>query len=107
MLEISATVDPGTGGNLITNTATVTALDQEDAGVFPNEDTAQLLVRSIDIQIEKTVAQSIDQLTSFSVYGSDGRNLYPTTQGKLRDPLGRKFHVVGTSTPDDFSVAAF
>ena len=56
-LSISATVDPGTAGSTITNTASVLALDQSDP--VPGNDTASVdihvLVLAADLALTKTV----------------------------------------------------
>jgi hypothetical protein len=61
---------------------------------------------TIERTIDRTVARGLDSVMSFGVGGSDGRFGYPSEEQALRDPMGRFFHVVGVSTPDDFSVAA-
>lgn len=62
---------------------------------------------AIQNQIDRTVAQQLDEMASFGVNGDDGRTLYPSVTNQLRDPMGRKYHRVGMSTSDDFSVAGF
>jgi uncharacterized repeat protein (TIGR01451 family) len=54
-LTISATVDPGTGGSTIVNTATVTASDQTDNNPANDTDSASMTVQSVDLAVTKTV----------------------------------------------------
>ncbi|MGB2984152.1 MAG: hypothetical protein WBC63_09910, partial [Candidatus Bipolaricaulia bacterium] len=57
-LQITATVDVGTGGQTITNTATLAAVDQEDSDPTNNSDSASITVPAINpaISISKTPA---------------------------------------------------
>lgn len=59
----------------------------------------------IQKQITMATADAVDSITSFGVAGSDGRFQYPSELTMLRDPVGRLYHIVGVSTPDDTSVA--
>ncbi|MFC1848481.1 PKD domain-containing protein, partial [Chloroflexota bacterium] len=54
-LDITATVDPGTAGQTITNTASVTSVDQGDPTPGNNSDSAALIVQSADLAVTKTV----------------------------------------------------
>ena len=54
-LTLTATVDAGTGGSTITNTAAVTASDQTDSNPANDTDSADLTVQSIDLAVTKTV----------------------------------------------------
>ena len=54
-LSITATVDAGTAGATITNTATVTAVDQNDWDSTNNSDNAGILVGGADLEVTKTV----------------------------------------------------
>jgi len=54
-LTITATVDAGTAGQLITNTATVTASDQQDPVPGNNSDSADITVTAVDVAVTKTV----------------------------------------------------
>jgi uncharacterized repeat protein (TIGR01451 family) len=55
MLTLVATVDAGTGGSTITNTATITAADQADPNGTNNSDTADITVQSADLAVTKVV----------------------------------------------------
>jgi uncharacterized repeat protein (TIGR01451 family) len=54
-LRITATIDAGTVGNIITNTATVTGSDQNDPNPHNDTDSADVVVRGADLRIVKTV----------------------------------------------------
>lgn len=54
-LKIDATVDAGTSGSTITNTASVSALDQPDADGSNDSDAADITVNSPDLKVSKTV----------------------------------------------------
>ncbi|MGQ0722526.1 MAG: FlgD immunoglobulin-like domain containing protein, partial [Candidatus Eiseniibacteriota bacterium] len=55
-LDITATVDLGTSGSLITNTASVTASDQADANAANDSDSADITVEGIaDLAVTKLV----------------------------------------------------
>ena len=52
---ITATVDAGTAGTTITNTASVTASDQADTNAANDSDSADVTVTAIDLAVTKTV----------------------------------------------------
>ena len=54
-LHVTATVDTGTAGSTITNTAQVTASDQNDPDQDNNTDTATIRVAAADLELTKTV----------------------------------------------------
>ena len=54
-LTITATVDPGTAGSTITNTATRTGSDQADSDAANDSDSADITVRSVDLAVTKSV----------------------------------------------------
>jgi len=54
-LTIDATVDSGTAGQIIINTASVTGADQADSVAANDSDSATLTVQSADLQVSKTV----------------------------------------------------
>ena len=60
----------------------------------------------ISRQIDNVARASIDEFASFGVAGSDGRFGFPSQDIPFRDPVGRTYHVVGVSSPDDMSVAS-
>ena len=55
MLIITAIVDTGIGGGPITNTASVTAVDQGDSNTSNNSASADITVQYIDLEISKSV----------------------------------------------------
>ncbi len=57
-IEITATVNPGTTGVSFTNTATVTALDQNDPNPDNDTDTATVRVAGTDLAVIKTVSDA-------------------------------------------------
>jgi uncharacterized repeat protein (TIGR01451 family) len=57
-LSIDATVDPGTGGSTITNTAAVVAVDQTEIDSKDNSARADITVQSADLAVRKTVDDS-------------------------------------------------
>jgi uncharacterized repeat protein (TIGR01451 family) len=67
-LTISATVDPGTGGSVITNTASRTSADQADTVAANNTATAVITVQTADLYITKTVSNSTPNQGSTIVY---------------------------------------
>jgi large repetitive protein len=54
-LDITVTVDAGTAGSSITNTATISSLDQTDADASNNTDDAVITVGRVDLAISKSV----------------------------------------------------
>jgi len=54
-LTINATVDPGTGGTSITNTASITAQFRPDTNTANNADSVELTVQSADVGVYKSV----------------------------------------------------
>ena len=54
-LEITATVDSGTAGTTITNTASITASDQDDPNPDNDIDTADVTIVGADLRVLKTV----------------------------------------------------
>jgi uncharacterized repeat protein (TIGR01451 family) len=54
-LQITVTIDDGTAGTTITNTATITASDQNDANPGNDTDTADVIVVGADLRILKAV----------------------------------------------------
>lgn len=54
-LAITANVDAGAGGRTITNTSTITAVDQEDQNPANNTDNALIVVVGADLVLDKTV----------------------------------------------------
>ncbi len=53
-LQITATVDVGTGGTSITNTAAVGTIDQVDRNPSNNDDDAQITIGGLDLAVTKT-----------------------------------------------------
>ena len=54
-LNITATVDPGTAGSTITNTAAISAADQADTVNTNDSDSADITVQSADLSVAKGV----------------------------------------------------
>ncbi len=54
-LEITATVDAATSGTTITNVAELTNVDQADSNTTNNQDSADIIVGAVDIEVQKTV----------------------------------------------------
>ncbi len=67
-LTITASVDAGTGGTLITNTASVTASDQADSNPANDSDSADADVQGIDLAVTKTVDDSTPNESDTVVY---------------------------------------
>jgi uncharacterized repeat protein (TIGR01451 family) len=77
-LTITATVDTGTGGTTITNTATVTAADQADGNAANDSDSADITVQGADLAVTKTVddpnPEESDTIHYTIVLANDGPN---------------------------------
>ncbi len=54
-LILTATVDPGTAGTVITNTAAISAADQADPDGSNNSAASDIMVQSADLQVDKGV----------------------------------------------------
>ncbi|RMG78670.1 MAG: DUF11 domain-containing protein, partial [Chloroflexi bacterium] len=67
-LQITATVDNGTGGSTIINTATRTGMDQTDTNSTNDSDTAQITVNTVDLAVTKTVDNATPNETDTIVY---------------------------------------
>lgn len=78
-LEITATVDPGTAGDSITNTATITSLEQVDSNPLNDEASAELTVVGVDIALTKTVNEPIPYEEQSIVYTIVVTNEGPST----------------------------
>ena len=76
-LTITATVDTDTGGNVITNTASVTAVDQADPDPSNNTDSADITVQvapliTVTKTVDKTSAKPGETLTYTITYENIG-----------------------------------
>jgi uncharacterized repeat protein (TIGR01451 family) len=67
-LTISATVDAGTAGSVLTNTASRTSADQADTVAANNSASAAITVQSADLYITKTVSTSTPSQGGSVVY---------------------------------------
>jgi uncharacterized repeat protein (TIGR01451 family) len=76
-LAIAATVDPGTAGATITNSASVTAADQGDPVSANNADSVAIVVPSVDLEMAKAVSDSTPDEGDSIVYSVTVRNLGP------------------------------
>ena len=74
-LEITATVDSGTSGDVIDNVATITALDQNDGDNTNNEDNAEIGVNTTDISVTKTVSTSVPSEGDTITYSVTAENV--------------------------------
>ncbi|MBU8869431.1 MAG: DUF11 domain-containing protein, partial [Gemmatimonadales bacterium] len=77
-LDITCTVDAGTGGSTINNTALVSAADQADPVAGNNTDTISITVQSADLQVVKTVDEATPNEGGTVVYTLTISNLGPT-----------------------------
>lgn len=69
-LDITVSIDPGTAGSSIVNTASITALDQPDPNPGNNTDTASIFVLAVDISLTKTVSNanpSVGQQVTYTI----------------------------------------
>jgi uncharacterized repeat protein (TIGR01451 family) len=88
-LDITATVDPGTAGTAVTNTASLTASDQVDTNVANDSDSATVTVVAIDLLVDKTVDDPAPNEGDPVVYTVTVTNNGPNqaTQVELTDVL--------------------
>ena len=69
-LSLTATVDAGTGGLLITNLAAIEAAGQTDPDAGNNSDTADIRVQSVDLQVTKyygPIEPQVGEQVSFGI----------------------------------------
>jgi len=80
-LTITATVDAGTGGTFIINTADIIAVDQTDSDATNNFDTSQILVNdpSVDLKLSKSVDDTSPDVGDVITYTVIVQNLGPDT----------------------------
>jgi uncharacterized repeat protein (TIGR01451 family) len=76
-LTITATVDPGTGGTTITNTASLTGSDQADSNPANDSDSADITIPSVDLAVAKTVDDGLPHEGDTVTYTVDVQNLGP------------------------------
>jgi uncharacterized repeat protein (TIGR01451 family) len=76
-LALTATVDPGTGGTVIENTASRLSADQEDPVPENNSDTADITVVGADLSIEKSVNRRTPNENDLITYTLILRNFGP------------------------------
>ena len=76
ILAITATVDVGTGGDMITNTTSALALDQTDPNAGNDSDSASITVDDeADLSVMKTVDDSTPEVTDTVAYTVTVSNL--------------------------------
>jgi uncharacterized repeat protein (TIGR01451 family) len=76
-LDITGTIDSGTGGSTIINTARVASSDQADVIAGNNFDSASLAVPAADLQISKTVNEAAPEENDTVVYTITLANVGP------------------------------
>ena len=103
-LTITATVDPGTAGTAITNTATITGNDLSDPNPDNDEDDAVIQVIGVDIGVGKTVSPPVPFEKEQLVYTVAVTNFGPDTAtgvvitDELPSPLTYVSHVASQGT---------
>ncbi len=78
-IDISATVDSGTGGSTITNTGTITASSGLDAVAGNNSASVDLTVQRVDLVMSKLVSDSTPTEGDHIIYTLTANNLGPHT----------------------------
>ena len=105
----STTVDAGTGGTLITNSAAVTGSDQADGNPANDSDTADITVQLIDLAVTKIVDDATPSEGGTVIYavtvtnngpaaasGVDVTDLLPTGVTYVSDVPSQGAYVSGT-----------
>ena len=82
-LTISATVDAGTAGSVITNTASITAVDQGDPDPTNNTAAANITVQSADLSVTKMVDDLAPSELSAVTYTVSVTNNGPTVASNV------------------------
>ncbi|MFC2077649.1 hypothetical protein ACFLTM_02445, partial [Candidatus Bipolaricaulota bacterium] len=107
-LTVTATVDAGTAGQTLTNTASVTA-NQEDPDLTNNEDDASILVGSANLALTKTVdidRPNIGESVTFTILVTNG-GPNDATNSEVADllPSGLTYasHAASVGTYDNVS----
>lgn len=104
VLTLSATVNAGKAGSTITNTASITALDQVDPVLTNNTASAVVVVKGVDVGVTKTVNVPIPYEAQNIVYTMIATNAGPSTATgiSLKDQLPGgvtyQSHVASTGT---------
>ena len=93
-LTIDATVDGGTSGQTITNTASITAADQPDPDPGNNADSADIAVSTVDLWVQNGVSDDRPHKLQTVTY---------TISVKNRGPAGATGIVVRDNLPADVS----
>ena len=103
-LEFNVTIDPGTAGEVITNTATVSNVLQTDSNITP--DTFQsVTVSSPDISVVKTVDNSTPDVSELVIYTitvkNEGTGAAAATNLIINDdlPIGMTYNAANSVIP--------
>ncbi|MFQ6026935.1 MAG: hypothetical protein ACE5Q6_05395 [Dehalococcoidia bacterium] len=102
VLQFVATVDEGTYGQTITNTASVSAVNEADSDSSNDADSADITVPAVDLEVSKTVdiAAPIEgELVTYSIVVTN-QGLNEATGVQVTDPLptGMTFSELGTAS---------
>jgi len=88
-LTIIATVDAGTAGTTLVNTATLSASTETDTNPTNDSDTADVTVQAVDIVVAKTVDSATAQVGDTVTFTVSAMNIGPDTATSvvISDPL--------------------
>ncbi|MCK5618957.1 MAG: DUF11 domain-containing protein, partial [Candidatus Krumholzibacteria bacterium] len=88
-LVITAVVAPGTAGNMLTNIAAVTAVDQVDPNPSDNSATASVYIQGVDVRVSKSVDNAVPNEGEQITYDVRVTNNGPddATGVEVMDPL--------------------
>jgi uncharacterized repeat protein (TIGR01451 family) len=105
-LTLNATVDGGTAGRTLTNTAEITAYDQVDIDTGSHSAEAAVAVRSSDIQVQKTVdnpTPNDGDNINFTITATNVGSLDVTTLTVFDQLPGQVDYVSSTATHGSYS----
>ena len=114
VLTITASIDSGTGGTSITNTAEVTAVDQGDNDSTPDngveaeddQDSATISVKPVDLSLTKTVDNStpnVGNIVTFTITLTNNSISTPASNIQVTDQLPAGItHVADSATQGDY-----
>jgi len=86
-LHVTATVDAGAMGDLITNTAVISSADQGDSNPSNDEDEAVIVLRGADLAVDKTVSDGTPREGEAVTYAITLTNQGYTTTATVADAL--------------------